>query len=137
MLECTLVLELVESSSSGSKMAKKSSDEDLNEAKDAAHFILDNIIRDVVAKKSQQKPVLVQPKKTINPRRDAFSRGGYVKRRRKPKVIQKSSSTESEDFTDSDGEISTYYCSQLPSSLQTLSQEVVSSILDEIITKVS
>merc|ERR1712025_1038811 len=52
-------------------------------------------------------------------------------------VIQKSSSTESEDFTDSDGELSTYYYSHLPSSLQTLSQEVVSPILDEIIMKVT
>ena len=99
MLECTLVLELVESSSTfGSKMAKKSSDdEDFDEAKEAAHFILDNIIKNVVAaKKTEQIPILVQPKKTTNTRRDAFARGGYVKRRRKPKVIQKSSSTESE-----------------------------------------
>merc|ERR1712204_84691 len=67
------------------------------------------------SEKTEKKPkILPSPSKKPSNKQVAFSRGGYVKRRRKPKVVvQKTSSTESEDLTDSDGEISNYY---LPTS---------------------
>merc|ERR1712008_576526 len=85
------------------------------------------------SEKTEKKPKIApSPSKKPSNKQVAFSRGGYVKRRRKPKVVvQKTSSTESEDLTDSDGEISNYY---LPTSLtpQSLSQAVVSPILNEV-----
>ena len=50
------------------------------------------------SEKSEKKPKITQsPTKKPSNKPGAFSRGGYVKRRRKPKVVvQKTSSTESE-----------------------------------------
>merc|ERR1712051_305534 len=49
------------------------------------------------SEKSEKKPKMTPPSKKSPNKPGAFSRGGYVKRRRKPKVaVQKTSSTESE-----------------------------------------
>ena len=49
------------------------------------------------SEKSEKKPKIKTPSKKQSNKAVAFSRGGYVKRRRKPKVVvQKTSSTESE-----------------------------------------
>ena len=93
ILECTLVLEIVESALDSKKVQNESSH--LN-TEDTVKSILNDIIKNVVVEKVEKKSVSIQPKKNTSSKKDAFSRGGYVKRRRKPREIQESSSSESE-----------------------------------------